>query len=740
MDETTPPVPGSSPGAVFHEHIAPWSKVSFAPPEAWVEEEGYDATLRGKEGEHLTHLLWSRQLEAGTGRSFHSTAVRLETSLAVQHESQWSVQLDPRTQTLTLHWLRVVRDGRRIDHLHRERMRLIQRETQLERLIIDGVWTLITVLDDVRPGDVLEAAFSYETTHPIRPKACEAFFVVPPQMTIGRYRLSVLSDPSSAHLAWKASNDAPKLAEDNRPGGRRRWVWEGAQLTPREPEPNQPGSCLDYTWVQVSDLANWRDLAMRASEIWATSNEMAGLETITEFHRPQQVDEAAVTSLVQYIQDDFRYLSMDLELGGWIPAAPGIVARRRYGDCKDLAWLAVAVLRAWGVSARPILVGTGLREQVASLLPMTSLFNHCVFEVEVGGKKRWFDLTERAQGGNFTAQAIGWFGHGLPVEACSEGLCAQPGSYPPSTYVLRETILVDTRRGAVSLVEQRVRTEGLQADHLRHARRMQGADEFAKNREEQAQRRYGKARRAGTLLWRDDRKKNVCELVEVFEITDVAHPDDTGQRVLFEVPANLVLQSIPLPPDKPRRSAWALPFPLEIRHEITVKAGGMTLGNRYRKNWTEAAFTASLDEPKINGAWTKTIQFKTNVTEIPAEQLKDYRKQLEKFLLRSTWRLHLPWGHPRRRRGSGFGEFPPTEEERLAFLNAPSATKAPDPLAIAASNELKLSSGQRRHDMRRSDRDPGGGVPKWTQRLLWFIFVAVMLSLSIYRALNQADS
>jgi hypothetical protein len=141
--------------------------VTFAAPEAWVTNEPYDAALAGKPGAHLTHLLWARQVDADVGRSFHSSAIRLETSVAVQNESQWRLTLDPRTQHLTLHWLRVVRNGQPTDHLKRDRMRMIQRETQLERLVINGTWTLLTVLDDVRSGDVIEAAYTYETRHPI---------------------------------------------------------------------------------------------------------------------------------------------------------------------------------------------------------------------------------------------------------------------------------------------------------------------------------------------------------------------------------------------------------------------------------------------------------------------------------------------------------------------------------------------------------------------------------------------
>jgi|GEM_PF-3676342 hypothetical protein len=104
--------------------LPPWDRVVFAPPPAWTRQEfGYDATVRAKDGEHVTHLLWSWQVDAEAGQICHTVARRLETALAVQHEAQWRLDLDPGTSRLTLHWLRVVRGDVVIDQLKRERMR-----------------------------------------------------------------------------------------------------------------------------------------------------------------------------------------------------------------------------------------------------------------------------------------------------------------------------------------------------------------------------------------------------------------------------------------------------------------------------------------------------------------------------------------------------------------------------------------------------------------------------------------
>jgi transglutaminase-like putative cysteine protease len=685
-------------------HETPWTRVTFSPPGDWVEPDPYDPTLRGKDGDHVTLLLLARQTRAGSNQTFFASATRFETSVAVQRESQWSVELNPLSQRLTLHWLRVLRNGQTIDHLHRDRMRLIQRESGLEQLVIDGAWTLLMVLDDVRPGDVLETGYTYENIHPIRKTACELFFALPPHVVVGCYRLRATLDPAGPGLAFLASADAPERREETSPsGGLIRWVWEGSQTTLRAPEGNQPSTFLDYVWIQLSDLDGWDKLGTSTASAWNQTSDDTGLDAIPAFAKPDVVGETAINQLVQYIQDEFRYLSINLDAGGWIPASPAVVAKRRYGDCKDLAWLASRVLRRWGVTARPVLVSTQLRERVASLLPMAGLFSHAIMEVEFRGKTRWFDLTESHQGGNFTTRGVTWFGHGLQIDPGEAALHEQPGERARSLYAQRELILLDTTRGGQCHAENRVRAEGSQADRLRRERLHLGEEGFAKNREKNAANRYGACRRMGTLEWRDDRLANVCELAEAFELNHAISTDDRGERARFELPATLVLQGFVIPEEKPRRGPWALPHPLELRHEIAIKSPGIATGAGRRRRWQETEFTASLDETLIRGAWTTTVHFTTHAPTVEPERLAAFRGRMTEVFKESLTRLFLPWGLARPRRVEPLGALPPPESGESAYVPPPHTdTHRPTPNP-ARSGEMKLErTSEVRHRRQRS--------------------------------------
>jgi hypothetical protein len=63
---------------------------------------------------------------------------------------------------------------------------------------------------------------------------------------------------------------------------------------------------------------------------------------------------------------------------GWIPLAAPEVARRKYGDCKDLATLLIAEARAAGFQAYPVLARIGEGEVEEDEPPSVFAFNHVI--------------------------------------------------------------------------------------------------------------------------------------------------------------------------------------------------------------------------------------------------------------------------------------------------------------------------------------------------------------------------
>ena len=127
-----------------------------------------------------TVLLWNAQTNAESNASHVHMAIRLENMQAVQHESQWRVEFEPKTETVTLHWLKIRRGTAEIDHTNLGKIHLLQREAGLEGCVIDGLFTALQVLEDVRPGDVLEWCYTTEAQRRLLPENRFAFFRLPP--------------------------------------------------------------------------------------------------------------------------------------------------------------------------------------------------------------------------------------------------------------------------------------------------------------------------------------------------------------------------------------------------------------------------------------------------------------------------------------------------------------------------------------------------------------------------------
>lgn len=670
---------------------AAWSRLRFAEPGDWVEAEEIPPSPAAPEGQHVVHLLWSRTVDAESNTSFYRSVFRLETALAVQNNSQWQIQFDPRFQHLTLHWLRVVRDGVGTDHRQRDRMRLIQREQGLERHVLSGAWTLLVVLDDVRAGDVIDVGYSLTWQHPISAGHCESFFAVPPQWLIVRYRMRVLLPTTRRGMASRASNDAPPRQELAGPSGSVVWEWAGSQTVPRTPEPSQPGDVLDYIWVHLSDFSDWSEVASRLCAAWEAQTAAPANAAAPAFERPARIDPAAVLRLIRYVQDEYRYFSLDLATGGWIPATPEVVAERRYGDCKDLVWLAAFILRQWGVTARPVLVGSHFRAGVRRLLPSLGGFNHAVLEVELPEARRWFDLTLDGQGGDYRTQPVPDFAVGLPV-VVGGTLTEQPKSVPTNRCAVRESIFLGTRNNEPSTVEYRLCATGFEAERLRLWRAAKGPERFAEERLQLATKRYGKTARVGSLQWRDDRDRDVCELVDTFEIRSVMTVSEDRKRVIYDVPFSFALQIAPLPEEKPRRTAWALAEGMEFRHRVVLHARSMGYRGKFSRKWVNSWFTATAEDVRPPGEWSRCIRMHVTGKQVPPEELPEYRRVLADVYRVAGWRIFLPRQGSKPSLPKDLGQLPKSPAGIDDYVAAPDVSTIPD---AVIGQEPKLDSKDR---------------------------------------------
>ena len=118
-------------------------------------------------------------------------------------------------------------------------------------------------------------------------------------------------------------------------------------------------------------------------------------------------DEREKVKLVyQYLQKNFRYVSIQLGIGGYKPFPALFTDQKKYGDCKGLSFYTHAVLNALGIKSYVALINAGYNEEPADLDFPCNQFNHMILCVPQKKDSIWLECTsstnEFAVLGNFT--------------------------------------------------------------------------------------------------------------------------------------------------------------------------------------------------------------------------------------------------------------------------------------------------------------------------------------------------
>ncbi|MEO8406791.1 MAG: DUF3857 domain-containing protein, partial [Chitinophagaceae bacterium] len=217
----------------------------------------------------------------------------------------------------------------------------------------------------------------------------------------------VITTPADNPLHYKMFNytGQPVITEEK---GNKVYSWEVKNMNAVESEYASPAwheittsvflatekfSLGDYdgsnaTWKDfgrfVYDLKKGRDVL--PDDVKRKVHELAdGLPTVKE----------KIASLYQYMQQNTRYVSIQLGIGGWQPFDATFVATKRYGDCKALSNYMYSLLKEAGIpSVYTVIRYTDDNNYLLTDLPC-SQFNHVILFVPNGKDTTWLECTSQ---------------------------------------------------------------------------------------------------------------------------------------------------------------------------------------------------------------------------------------------------------------------------------------------------------------------------------------------------------
>ncbi len=209
-------------------------------------------------------------------------------------------------------------------------------------------------------------------------------------------RLTVTA-PKSMTLRTKSQKTTVEGKKTDLPDGKNvLYTWEDRNVAPFQTEPMMPDVETLLPRLTVSTLPGWQTVADWYLDL-AKGRMDADPETratALEVTKNCKTPEEKARAIFYYVQDKTRYVSIDFGKSAYQPHTPGSVLGNQYGDCKDMATLLVAMLRASGIqTAYPVLLNADSKVPKGTELPSPGAFNHAICLVELDGKKYWLDAT-----------------------------------------------------------------------------------------------------------------------------------------------------------------------------------------------------------------------------------------------------------------------------------------------------------------------------------------------------------
>ena len=176
--------------------------------------------------------------------------------------------------------------------------------------------------------------------------------------------------------------------------------------------------------------------------------------------------------LYNYLQQNSRYVSVQLGVGGWQPFDANYVATNKYGDCKALSNYMIALLKEAGINANYVLIKAGEGEEpIQTDFPETQ-FNHATVCVPLQKDSVWLECTSQTKAagyaGTFTGNRFA-----LLVNETGGHIVATP-FYTAKDNVVKRKINATVNKDGNLTAEVKTTYSGCESDNLHY--KLESAD------------------------------------------------------------------------------------------------------------------------------------------------------------------------------------------------------------------------------------------------------------------------
>ncbi|MFP5246396.1 MAG: DUF3857 domain-containing protein, partial [Thermoanaerobaculia bacterium] len=660
------------------------AEFSVRPAPAWVEHVDAPDVAVAKQNVRwgIYDLLSDHQTRAGEWQYFRIVRKVLSPS-GVQNASELSLDFDPSFERLVIHEVTIVRNGRRIDALEPDAIRVIDKEDDTESRIYDGERTALLFLKDIRAGDIIDYSWSLDGANPLLGGRYVEHLDLSSAVPARRIRHRLLFAPDRT-LRWRGAEPVIVKYEDMHA-----YLWEVRDVPALDVEDSIPSWYEPWRMVQVTEFGSWSEVAQWAEQMFRL-DERSQLEVkalAAAIFGANTSRDARITAAIRFVQDEIRYLGIEMGRNSHQPHQPWETLESRWGDCKDKTLLLVSLLRELGVEAYPALVNTRLQHRLDERLPSPFLFDHVIAQVSEAGRVYWVDGTIADQGGTLATIDTPSDARALVVRNDTTAL-TRVDTPSKATTLVEQTYTTKRYDEPTDLVVRTTYT-GADADSARAQLAALSLEDFAHQRINNLAVDQPRIEAVSSPNIRDDRTKNEIVITEHYRIPELwedghwswypraldAHlnrPDTLirSMPLAFDYPLNIrQIATFNFAADVSVEKSSSVTETPTFRYEFTVDSNGRTVTLRQslqaRRDSVDAKDVAE-HLTKLNGIWSQ-IGYRLTPPGARVEAATLSGKELGLGVFIVTMFLTIVWLVSRRKPAPAVAFFAPGEAPASAL-------------------------------------------------------------------------
>lgn len=269
-----------------------------------------------------------------------------------------------------------------------------------EGLIVDGFGTFFKVDASSYPVTIeLNYTKKYKSTLSVP----DYWFISPNESVLSSSFTAKI--PAGINLRFKPINtDIKPVITDK--GTFKEFKWMVKDMAPVEYEQGAGSSAGSYPHVilvndqfshygYAGDFSSWNSFGTWLRDLYKGLDELPAdrAQFYADMVKDIPVREDKIRKIYDYLQQNFRYVSIQLGIGGLQPLPAAFTDAKKYGDCKGLSNFMKAALKAVGIRSHVAIINSQYNDAPADPAFPANGFNHAILCVPGEKDSIWLECT-----------------------------------------------------------------------------------------------------------------------------------------------------------------------------------------------------------------------------------------------------------------------------------------------------------------------------------------------------------